>query len=196
MEKKLPAALGQIIAGFPKAQPLRVMFQDEARFGRISRSRYCWARRPMRPMVKTALVHQYTYAYGAVSPLDGRFDSLVLPHVNTECMQLFINEVASRYPNENIIMVADGAGWHRANHLEMPDNLRMHLLPPYSPELNPQEHLWDELREKFFHNHAFDSIDSLEERLVDGLAHLEHHPGQVSSITGWGWIINSVSNAN
>ena len=51
------------------------MFQDEARFGRISDTRYCWACRPMRPMVKAMLTHQYTYAYGAVSPLDGRFDS-------------------------------------------------------------------------------------------------------------------------
>lgn len=172
------------------------MFQDEARFGRISRRRHCWAKRPLRPMVNTALTHQYTYAYGAVSPMDGRFDSLMLPHVNTECMQLFVNEISSRYPGENIVMVADGAGWHRSNSLTMPDNVRMHPLPPYSPELNPQEHLWDELREKFFHNQAFESIDALEDRLVAGLLHLEQHPDIVRSITAWPWIINNVSNAN
>ena len=136
MEKKLPDALEQIVASFATARPLRVMFQDEARFGRISRNRYCWAPRPLRPMVKASLTHEYTYAYGAVSPMDGRFDSLVLPHVNTECMQLFINEIADRCPQENIIMVVDGAGWHRANALTMPDNIRLHFLPPYSPELN------------------------------------------------------------
>lgn len=78
----------------------------------------------------------------------------------------------------------------------MPDNIRMHLLPPYSPELNPQEHLWAELREKFFHNQAFESIDSLEDRLVAGLLHLEQHPDLVWSISARPWIINHVSNAN
>ncbi|MDR2188291.1 MAG: transposase, partial [Azonexus sp.] len=69
-------------------------------------------------------------------------------------------------------------------------------LPPYSPELNPQEHLWDELREKFFHNRAFDSLDALEDQLVKGLRQMERQPAIVQSITGWEWIINSVYNAN
>lgn len=171
------------------------MFQDEARFGRISDTRYCWACRPVRPMVKAMLVHQYTYAYGAVSPVDGRFDSLVLPQVNTECMQLFITEVGSRYPEENIVMVVDGAGWHKSKTIGLPENLRLLFLPPYSPELNPQEHMWDELREKHFHNQAFNSMDALEVQLVNGLKHLEQSPDLVKSITGWDWILNSVSNA-
>jgi len=75
----------------------------------------------------------------------------VLPHVNTECMQLFIAEIARRYPDENIVMVVDGAGWHQSKSFALPENLRLHFLPPYSPELNPQEHIWDELREKHFH---------------------------------------------
>ena len=85
------------------------MFQDEARFGRISDCRNCWAKRPLRPVVKAMLTHQYVYAYGAVSIADGRFDSLVLPHVNGACMELFLDEIGRRYPQENIIMVVDGA---------------------------------------------------------------------------------------
>jgi len=172
------------------------MFQDEARFGRISDTRYCWAKKPLRPLVKAMLTHQYTYAYGAVSPLDGRFDSLVLPHVNSTCMQLFMNEIAARYPAENIVMIVDGAGWHRKTDFKLPRNLRLLLLPPYSPELNPQEHLWDELREKYFHNHVFESLDALEDHLVTGLRHLETQPETVKSITGWDWIINSISIGN
>ncbi len=64
------------------------MFQDEARFGRLSRCRYCWAKFPLRPTVKVMLVHQYVYAYSAVSIPQGNFDSLVLPHVNGGCMGL------------------------------------------------------------------------------------------------------------
>ncbi|SDZ13552.1 hypothetical protein SAMN05421754_10695 [Nitrosomonas sp. Nm58] len=52
--------------------------------------------------------YEYTYAYATVCPLDGKFDSLVLPNVNTECMQISLDEIARRYPNENIVMVMDG----------------------------------------------------------------------------------------
>jgi transposase-like protein len=86
------------------------------------------------------LTHEYVYVYAAVSPVDRRLDALVLPHVNAQCMQLFINEVASRYPHENLIMVVDGAGWHKAGLLKLPGNLRLQFLPPYSPELKAQEH--------------------------------------------------------
>jgi transposase len=125
-------------------------------------------------MVKAMLTHQYTYAYGAVSPMDGKFDSLVLPH-NTECMQLFITEIASRYPQENIVMVLDGAGWHKSTTFVVPENLQLHFLPPYSPQLNSQEHIWDELREKYFHNQAFDSLDALEEQLLERLPYSNSH---------------------
>ena len=170
------------------------MFQDEARFGRISDVRHCWDKKPHRPMVRAMVTQQYTYAYGAVSPVDGRFDSLILPHVNGECMQLFLNEIAARYPNENIVMVLDGAGWHRSQEIALAENMRALFLPPYSPELNPQEHVWDELREKFFHNRAFDSLEALETHLEEGLRNLELNPERLHSIAGWDWIINSVSN--
>lgn len=175
---------------------MRLMFQDEARFGRISDCRRAWAPRPVRPPVKAMLTCEYTYAYATVCPLDGKFDSLVLPDVNTECMQIFLDEIARRYPDENIVMVMDGAGWHRSHSLRLAENLRLLLLPPYSPELNPVEHLWDELREKSFHNRVFDSIGALESHLVDALRHMEETKDAVKSIAGWDWIINSLCNAN
>ena len=91
--------MDEIVKSFAKIKPMRLMFQDEARLGRISDTRYCWARRPMRPMVKAMLTYQYTDAYGAVPPLDGKFDSLVRPLVNTECMQLLITEIGKRCPD-------------------------------------------------------------------------------------------------
>lgn len=137
------------------------MFQDEARFGRISDVRRCWAPKPVRPMCQGMLTHEYTYAYGAVDVCTGELDSLILPHVNTECMQLFLNEVSARHADQYIIMVIDGAGWHRSAQLKAPKNIYLLTLPPYAPELNPIEHVWDELREKFFHNRVFDSLDAL-----------------------------------
>ena len=87
-------------------------------------------------------------------------------------------------------MIVDGAGWHRSQALDLPENLKLHFLPPYSPELNPQEHLWDELREKGFHNKAFESMTALEDVLVDQLLMLENNPTLVKSISGWDWIID------
>lgn len=77
-EKKLPSRLIEEIAAFANKRPTRLMFQVEARFGCISDTRSCWHKKPHRPQVRMVLTHQYTYAYGAVSPLDGRFDSLIL----------------------------------------------------------------------------------------------------------------------
>lgn len=172
------------------------MFQDEARFGRISDCRYCWCKKPLRPLVKAMLSHQYVYAYGAVSPMDGKFDSLVLPEVNGDWMQCFLTEIASRYPLENIVMVLDGAGWHKRANFVMPVNLKLLFLPPYSPELNPQEHLWDELREKHFHNESFDALPPLENHLVEALKSLEAQHETVQRITQWDWIVDAVSNGN
>lgn len=165
------------------------MFQDEARFGRISDVRRCWAPKPLRPVCQGMLTHEYTYAYGAVDARTGEFDSLILPHVNTECMQLFLDEVSARHPDEHIVMVIDGAGWHRSDALKAPENICLLKLPPYAPELNPIEHVWDELREKFFHNRVFKSLDALEDHLVLALKTFEENPVTVRTIVSWPWIM-------
>ena len=194
MEKKLPETLAARIADWAGTAPIKLMFQDEARFGRISDVRRCWAPYPVRPLCRAMLSYEYTYAYGAVDVVNGELDSLILPHVNTACMQIFLDEVAARHPQRRIIMVLDGAGWHASAALKPPENMQLLSLPPYAPELNPVEHLWDELREKFFHNKAFDSIDALEDQLETGLRALENDRSRVRSIVSWDWIINALLN--
>lgn len=168
------------------------MFQDEARFGRISDTRRCWCPKPIRPMCKAMITQEYTYAYAAVSVLDGILDTMILPHVNSDCMQIFLDEVASRHPNDKIVMVLDGAGWHKAASLKLPENMKLLPLPPYAPELNPVEHVWDELREKAFGNLVFSSLDALEDHLEVSLLAMEHDRQGVRSIVAWPWIINSL----
>ncbi len=138
------------------------------------------------------LTHEYTYAYGAVDVVTGELDSLILPSVNTDCTQQFLDEVAARHANRLIIMVLDGAGWHRSAALRVPSNMRLLPLPPYAPELNPVEHLWDELREKHFHNKVFASMDALENQLMTGLVALEQDHARVKSIVAWEWIIDAL----
>ena len=168
------------------------MFQDEARFGLISEARRCWCPKPDRPVCASTIMQEYTYVYSAVSVLDGRMDSLILPRVNTVCMQVFLDEVSSRYPSEHLLMVMDGAGWHKSKSLHVPETMRLIVLPPYSPELNPVENLWEEIREKYFHNRVFDSIESLEEHLMESLSAMEADHERVRSIVAWPWIINAI----
>jgi transposase len=140
------------------------------------------------------VTHEYTYAYAAVSVADGALDTLILPHVNGVCMQIFLDEVAARHPNERIVMVLDGAGWHQSNSVKLPENLRLLRLPPYAPELNPVEHLWDEAREKWFHNRVFDSHRALVDHLESALLAMEQNPTRIRSIVAWPWIINALMN--
>jgi len=95
----------------------------------------------VRPQVGARIVREYTYAFAALSPHAGTLDTMVLPEVNAFALSVFLAEVAQRHPHDDILMVRDGAGWHRAKDLRIPENMRLLPLPPYSPELNPVEHL-------------------------------------------------------
>jgi len=166
-----------------------IMFQDEARFGRINSPHKCWVQGE-RPVVYCQIVREYTYAYAAVSPFDGTMVSLILPVVSFIAMNIFLGEVAKRLSDKIILMFMDQAGWHTAKDLNIPANIIPVFLPAYSPELNPTEHIWDELREKYFHNCTFDSIDGVEDRLEIGLRDLENYKELVQSATSFDWIIS------
>jgi transposase len=109
-------------------------------------------------------------------------------------MQIFLDEIARRHRDDKIAMVLDGAGWHKSKSLKVPQNVRLIHIPPYSPELNPVERIWDELREKGFHNRVFQSLDALENHLLAELLRLENNPGVTKSISSWPWIINALLN--
>jgi hypothetical protein len=166
------------------------MFMDEARFGRINRPVRCWAPPHIRPVVDCQTVREYTYAYGGVCPHDGVLDSLILPTMHSKCFELFAAEISERHPNELVIMVCDGAGSHTANDLSLPANIRILTLPPYSPELNPAEQLWDLIRERRFANKAYDTLDDVENGLADELRTLEQDHSTIQSLTNHPWIIS------
>lgn len=165
------------------------MFQDEGRFGRINTPRHCWAPMGIRPVCGKQMVREYTYAYICVSPMDGRIDSLILPNMYTPTMSLFLEEISKRYPHEYVVVIMDGAPCHTSQELEVPKNMSIARIPPYSPQLNPCENMFDEIREKFFPNLVFDSMDAVERQLVFALNTLEDNPKVVKSISGWKWIL-------
>jgi transposase len=167
------------------------MFADEARFGRINRPRPCWAPRGIRPEVASQLVREYIYLYGAVCPQNGTCVYLIMPTSNTACFQSFLNVLSRRFPKQDILLVLDGAPNHRSGDLEVPRNITLQFLPPYAPELNPKENLWDEIREKVFKNYALKSIDAVHGKLNEAIAYLTRRPELVKSITSFPYISRS-----
>ena len=192
MEKKFPEIVKEIRQSCNTGQSLRVIFQDEARFGRISSIHSCWCPKPLRPLCRMQISQQYVYAYGAVSIADGKLESLILSGCNTRTMQIFLEEISSRHREEKILMVMDGAGWHKSKELVIPDNMAIAILPAYSPELNPVEQIWKEIRMKGFYNRIFDSLDALEDNLLEQLCRLENDNVTVKSIMSWQWLFNAI----
>jgi transposase len=188
--KKLPETLDALlIKAQVKGRRIRLMFQDEARFGRMAKPRRCWAPRPGRPVMLNGYEREFVYVYGAVSPREGDFDWKLNTEMNTHRMGEFLEQIAARYPDDFILMVVDGASSHRAKDLTIPESIRLVPLPAYAPELNPQEHLWDEIREKEFPNRVFDSMEAVKKQLRSGLKRLATDWERIASITCWPWIV-------
>ena len=158
------------------------MAQDEGRFGRISRPKRCWAPPGIRPQVPAQVVRESMYVFAAAAPSLGRLVALVLPTANTAMMNHFLSHVSQTFADFFIVMQVDQAGWHRSKELVVPANIRLIEQPPYSPEVNPVEHLWEELREKYLHNRLFSSLDPLVEVLCQGLNELTEDTERLRSM--------------
>ena len=158
------------------------MVQDEGRFGRISRPKRCWAPPGIRPHASSQVVREWVYIFAAVAPGAGLLTSLVLPSANTARMNLFLEHVSQSLENYFIVMQVDQAGWHRSKELRVPANMRLIEQPAYSPEVNPVEHLWEELREKYLHNRLFSSLDLLVEVLCQALNELTDDKERLTSM--------------
>ena len=173
--------------------PVRLMFQDEARFGRMSNPRACWAPAPHRPTVNLALVREFAYEYAVVSPWDGSLDHMTCEKMNTDNMNRFLGKISKKYCKEFIVIVLDGASSHKSKDLMVPENVACVLLPPYSPELNPAEQIWDMLRRDYFANRVFDSLDAAIKQAEKGLAIMAAHKNAMKSLSNWPWI-NAILN--
>jgi hypothetical protein len=97
---------------------------------------------------------------------------------------------------ELVVMVLDGASSHKAKGLAVPENIRLLALPPYAPQLNPQEHVWDERREKEFPNRVFNSMEAVIRQLEQGLPRLAAGPLTLHSLMAWPWIVSLNLNAH
>lgn len=133
-------------------------------------------------------IREYRYVYGAVEPINGEGCFLIMPYCNTNCMNVFLNHLSMAYPDDIIILVCDGAAWHKAKALFVPDNIRLVFIPPYTPEMNPIEQIWKEIRKRGFKNEVFKSLVSVVDRLCATINSISCNV--IKSITGRDWILS------
>jgi transposase len=163
--------------------------KDEARVGQQGSLTYVWAERGSRPRAPRDQRYDWAYIFGAVCPARGIGAALVLPYVNTEAMNLHLQEISSQVsPGAHAVLTCDGAGWHQAGgKLRLPDNISLLPLPPYSPELNPVENVWQFLRQNYLANRVFDSYDAIVDACCDAWNALTAQPERITSIASRSW---------
>jgi transposase len=146
----------------PYGGKVRTFFMDEARFGQQGTITHVWAREGSRPTSVRQTRYDWCYLYAAVEPATGESAALIAPNVDGGTMNQFLRILdAERKPDEHIVLIMDGAGWHKSKALKLPGGITILLLPAYSPELNPVENLWHYLRSHYLSNRAYQNYDEL-----------------------------------
>jgi hypothetical protein len=162
-----------------------VWAQDESRCGLLPIVRHRITARGVQPLVSSAYRFESLYLYGAVEPLTGASFFLEFPTLNTECFQLFLDHFAAIDPVSFHLLLLDNGAFHKARHLRLPANLGVLFFPPYSPELNPIERLWRDLKD-WLANSPPASLDELSTRLMTRLTH--YSAAVVRSLTGFPYL--------
>ncbi len=144
---------------------VRLMYQDEAGFGRISKLGSCWAPKGCRPHVASHYIREYRHCYGAVDAHTGEPFFLIAGSCNTEWMKEFLKQLSQAYPDDYIVLVMDNAIWHKSRSLVIPNNIGCAFIPPYTPEMNPIEQVWAEIRKRGFKNRTFKTLDDVIDKL-------------------------------
>lgn len=139
-----------------------MFFFDEARFGTHSKLGHGWFPTGLRTTKKVKLGFKNFYVYSAVNVISGVDFSLILPKVDTICMNKFLKHMSLFLGDSEAILVMDGAAWHKSKNLQLPENIEILYLPPYSPELNPVEKLWQQMKACIIKNKIYDSLEELE----------------------------------
>lgn len=171
-----------------RSKPLEVWFQDEARIGQKGTLAYVWARQGTRPRAVQDTRYTSAYLFGAVCPQRGIGAGLVMPRANTESLNAHLIEIArSVTPGAHAVLVMDGAGWHKSDDLVVPQNISLLRLPPYAPELNPVEMIWQYLRRNKLAHRLYETYEDIVEVCCEAWNFLIAAPETITSIATRSW---------
>jgi putative transposase len=155
-----------IAAGHPDEE-VRLDFEDEARFGQQGTITRVWAPKGSRPRAVRQTRYTFLFVLVAVCVSTGEASALIMPELNAEVVNLFLEEFARELPvGVHAVLIWDGAGDHVSADLRVPSTVSLILLPPYSPELNPVEDLWHFLRAHHWSNRPYRDYKDLENEAV------------------------------
>lgn len=164
---ELEASLEKL--NLPKERAVKIWVADESRFGLHTQSRRCWALRGHRVIRAQAQRYEWEYVYGAVEVVTGSVQFQYLPSVSLELSRGFLQQITDSDTQAEHVVIWDQAGFHpRAGDPRLPARIHLLPLPPYSPELNPVEGLWDQVQDVTCNRH-FPDLDALEEALTQAL---------------------------
>lgn len=164
--------------------------QDEARIGQKNGRVRLWARRGTRPRQPADQRYANAYIFGAVCPARDVGAALVMPYADTAAMSAHLAEISRNVAAEaHAIVLTDGAGWHKSAELKIPNNLTLLFLPPYSPELNPQENIWQFLRDNYLSTLVFDSYEAIVGGACKAWNKLTAETGRIASIATRDWLV-------
>ena len=150
---------------FPGQRKIRLFTQDESRFGLLPIQRRKITLSGVKPISEVQHDFKSYYLYGVVDPKTGDSFFLELPYLDSGCFQVFLNEFSEAYADSFNLMLLDRGKFHQAQSLVIPSNVALMLLPPYSPELNPMERLWEDIKDEIA-DELFSTIEALKERLA------------------------------
>ena len=169
--------------------PIEIWFQDEARVGQKGTHAYIWAPIGSRPLMVRDNRHACAYIFGAICPARALGAAVLMPAANTEAMNEHLKEISTQVAaGAHAVLVCDRAGWHqRGKQLVVPDNISLLSLPPYSPELNPMEKVWDYLRQNKLCAQVWDTYDDILEACKTAWNFLIDDPGRIRSIGSREW---------
>lgn len=130
------------------------------------------------------------YLYGAVDPVKGDHFFLEFPHLNAACFQIFSNQFSATFSQSLNVIVLDNGRFHRAKTLEIPDNVILLFLPPYSPELNPIERLWQDLKAKLFCQ-VYETLEDMQTKITEILH--AYSTAMIAKITGFSFFVKATN---
>lgn len=158
---------------------------DEHRIGLHPILKRVWAPTGHRPEIAVYPRYEWLYLYGFVQPSTGMTDWFILAQMNTKAFSVILEKFAQS-TSKHILLVMDQAPWHRSSNLIVPDNITIIFQPPYSPEVQPAEHLW-QFTDKPFINTCPDSLQHLEQTLSDQCEYLKMNPDIIKKATCFHW---------
>jgi transposase len=169
---------------------MRYFVQDESRFGLKTLVGRVLTACGIKPIGEWQWLFKAFWLYGAVEPATGESFFLQFSHVDTDCFQMFLDEFSKVYPDSLNVIQVDNGRFHTSKKLVVPDNIVLLFQPPYCPELNPIEHLWQYLKSDLRWV-SFKTLEQLQIKLGELLAQLT--PEVIASITGYPFIIEALS---